>query len=72
MPAYGEQRWQDRPGSGARQLEALMLWTIIAVLLVLWLVGLVGSIGGSLINILLVLAIVLVVVNLVGGGRRRL
>jgi hypothetical protein len=49
-----------------------MLWTVIAVLLILWLLGLLTSIGGSLIHILLVVALVVLVLNLVGGGRRRL
>ena len=48
-----------------------MLWTIIAVLLLLWLFGMLGSIGGSLIHILLVVALVVLILNLVGGGRRR-
>jgi hypothetical protein len=48
-----------------------MLWTVIAVLLVLWLLGLLTSIGGGLIHVLLVIALVVLVLNLVGGGRRR-
>lgn len=48
-----------------------MLWTLIAALLVVWLVLLLAQVG-SLVNILLVVALVLVVLNLAGGGRRRL
>ncbi|HEV2891552.1 MAG TPA: lmo0937 family membrane protein [Frankiaceae bacterium] len=47
-----------------------MLWTLIAVLLILWLFGLLANVGG-LINILLVVALVVLVLNLVGSGRRR-
>ncbi len=63
----------QEPGAGLWydncQLEAIMLWTLITILLVLWVLGLITSIGGSLIHLLLVLAIILVLVRLISGRR---
>jgi hypothetical protein len=49
--------------------EALMLWTVFAVLLVLWLLGFSLHIAGGLIHLLLVVALVVLVVNLLTGNR---
>jgi hypothetical protein len=49
--------------------EALMLWTVFAILLVLWLLGLIGSVGGNLIHLLLVVAVVVLLFNLLSGRR---
>jgi len=48
-----------------------MLYTIAVVLIILWLLGLVTSYTmGGFIHILLVIAIVVVLLNVIGGGRR--
>ena len=49
-----------------------MLFTIAIVLILLWLLGLVsGAVMGQFIHILLVVAIVLILVQLIGGSRRK-
>jgi Family of unknown function (DUF5670) len=69
-------RARTHAGMKARQLlsvepdkEALMLWTIFAILLVLWLLGMIGSVGGNLIHLLLVVAVVVLLFNLLSGRR---
>ncbi|HCE44255.1 MAG TPA: lmo0937 family membrane protein [Lentisphaeria bacterium] len=48
-----------------------MLYTIAFILIVLWLLGLVSSYTMSgLIHILLVIAIIMILVNVIGGGRK--
>jgi Flp pilus assembly protein TadB len=51
----------------ARELEVLMLWTVVVVLLILWLLGFSLHIGGALIHLLLVVGLVVLVVNLLSG-----
>ena len=49
-----------------------MLFTIALVLIILWLLGLVsGVVMGQFIHILLVVAVVLLLVQLIGGSRRK-
>lgn len=49
-----------------------MLFTIAIVLIILWLLGLVsGVVMGQFIHILLVVAVVLLLVQLIGGSRRK-
>lgn len=49
-----------------------MLFTIAIVLILLWILGLVsGAVMGQFIHILLVVAIVLILVQLIGGSRRK-
>jgi hypothetical protein len=49
-----------------------MLFTIAVVLIILWLLGLVsGVVMGQFIHILLVVAVVLLLVQLIGGSRRK-
>ena len=48
-----------------------MLYTIAVILIILWLLGfLTDAAMGGFIHILLVVAIVLILVRLIGGGRR--
>ena len=48
-----------------------MLYTIAIVLIILWLLGLVsGAVMSQFIHILLVVAIVLILVRVIGGGRK--
>jgi hypothetical protein len=48
-----------------------MLWTIFVILLVLWLLGFIGfHVLGAYIHILLLFALVVLILQLVGGGRR--
>ncbi|HWP96650.1 MAG TPA: lmo0937 family membrane protein [Syntrophomonadaceae bacterium] len=48
-----------------------MLWTIAVILIVLWLLGIVTSYTiGGFIHILLVVAIIMILVRVIGGGRR--
>jgi Flp pilus assembly protein TadB len=51
----------------APELEVLMLWTVVVVLLILWLLGFSLHIGGALIHLLLVVGLVVLVVNLLSG-----
>ena len=49
-----------------------MLYTIAVILIVLWLLGLVSSYTLSgFIHILLVIAIIMILVSLLGGGRKK-
>lgn len=49
-----------------------MLFTIAIVLIILWLLGLVSGVAmGQFIHILLVVAVVLILVQLIGGSRRK-
>lgn len=51
--------------------DLTLLEAIIVVLVVLWLMGfLVVHIGGAFIHLLLVLAVIVLIVRLLGGGRR--
>lgn len=48
-----------------------MLWTIFVILLVLWLVGFIGfHLVAWWIHLLLIIALVVLVIQLIGGGRR--
>lgn len=48
-----------------------MLGTIAVILIVLWLLGLVSSYTmGGFIHVLLVIAVVVILVRVIGGGRR--
>jgi hypothetical protein len=48
-----------------------MLWTIFVILLVLWLVGFIGfHVIGWYIHVLLVIALAVLLIQLIGGGRR--
>ena len=48
-----------------------MLWTIFVILLVLWLLGMVSFHAiGAYIHILLIAAIVVLLIQVIGGGRR--
>jgi hypothetical protein len=50
-----------------------MLWTIFVVLLILWLLGIVSSYTiGGFIHILLVIAVVVLLLRVIGSGRRSL
>ena len=49
-----------------------MLFTIAIVLIILWLLGLVSGVAmGQFIHILLVVAVVLILVQRIGGSRRK-
>jgi len=50
-------------------MDAAMLWTIAAILIVLWLLGVVVHVGGGLIHLLLVIAIIVGLVQLFTGRR---
>lgn len=54
-----------------RNLEVIMLWTIILILLVLWALGFgfAGSTVGGFVHILLVIAVIVLVVQLITGRR---
>jgi uncharacterized membrane protein YtjA (UPF0391 family) len=48
-----------------------MLWTIFIILLVAWLLGFVGfHVVAWYIHLLLVIALVVLLIQLIGGGRR--
>jgi hypothetical protein len=47
-----------------------MLWTVFVVVLLLWVLGFSLHIAGGFIHLLLVVATVVLVVNLLGVGRR--
>lgn len=54
-----------------QEIEKIMLWTIIIILLVLWALGFgfAGASVGNLIHILLVIALVVLVIQLLTGRR---
>ena len=54
------------------QMEAVMLWTILVIVLVLWLLGFSLHIAGSLIHLLLVVALAILIINLILGRRSTL
>lgn len=48
-----------------------MLWTIFVILLILWLIGWIGfHVIGWYIHLLLIAAVVVLLIRLIGGGRR--
>ncbi len=48
-----------------------MLWTLFVILLILWLVGFIGfHVVAWYIHILLIVALVVLLLQLIGGGRR--
>jgi Family of unknown function (DUF5670) len=50
-----------------------MLYTIAVLMILLWLLGIVSSYTmGGFVHILLVIALVMLLVRIIGGGRRRL
>jgi hypothetical protein len=50
-----------------------VLYTLAVILLVLWLLGLVsGTTVGGFVHVLLVIAVIVVLLQVIGGGRRSL
>ena len=49
-----------------------ILYIIAVILVIAWLIGFLGYAAGGLIHILLVLAVISILVNVIGGDRRRI
>ncbi len=49
-----------------------ILYAIAVILVIAWLIGFLGYAAGGLIHILLVLAIIAILLNFIGGDRRRI
>jgi Family of unknown function (DUF5670) len=55
-----------------KEVQHIMIWTIIGILLILWLLGLIFKIGGAVIHVLLVIAIVVFIFNRITGRKKGL
>jgi hypothetical protein len=56
---------------GSQGESKKMLWTLFIILLILWLVGFIGfHVVAWYIHILLIVALVVLLLQLIGGGRR--
>lgn len=49
-----------------------LLYIIAVILVIAWLIGFLGYAAGGLVHILLVLAVISILVNIIGGDRRRI
>jgi uncharacterized membrane protein YtjA (UPF0391 family) len=67
-PEYKAEALQTEILQGVKET---MLWTIFIILLVAWLLGFVGfHVVAWYIHLLLVVALVVLLIQLIGGGRR--